>query len=97
MRGQDAQQLGVFSYVSPEQRILHDHPLRQLHIMADEALRELKPRFSSLIRPDWTAIDSTGVAGDSADAFFATVLQQARSRDLLSDEHLTVDGTLLEA
>jgi transposase len=37
------------------------------------------------------------LAGDSADAFFATVLQQARSRDLLSDEHLTVDGTLLEA
>ena len=37
------------------------------------------------------------LAGDSAEAFFATVLQQARSRDLLSDEHLTVDGTLLEA
>src|SRR6266851_431535 len=48
MRGQDEQQLGVFSYVSPEQRIPHDHPLRQLRIMADEALRELKPRFSRL-------------------------------------------------
>ena len=46
MRGQDEQQLGVFSYVSPEQRIPHDHPLRQLRVMADEALRELKPRFS---------------------------------------------------
>jgi hypothetical protein len=33
--------------------------------------------------------------GDSA--FFAAVLKQARSRDLLSDEHFTVDGTLLEA
>ena len=48
MRGQDEQQLGVFSYVSPEQRIPHDHPLRQLRAMADEALRELEPRFSRL-------------------------------------------------
>src|SRR5207302_7568999 len=48
MRGQDEQQLGVFSYVSPEQRIPHDHPFRQLRVMADEALRELKPRFSRL-------------------------------------------------
>ena len=35
--------------------------------------------------------------GDIADAFFEAVLQQARQRDLLSDEHFTVDGTLLEA
>jgi transposase len=43
-----SQQLGVFSYVSPEQPIPHDHPLRQLRIMADDALRQLKPRFSRL-------------------------------------------------
>src|SRR5438445_6390889 len=48
MRGHDEQQLGVFSYVNSEQRIPHDHPLRQLRAMADEALRELKPRFSRL-------------------------------------------------
>src|SRR5580700_8287083 len=35
--------------------------------------------------------------GDIADAFFAAVLKQARQRDLISDEHFTVDGTLLEA
>ena len=29
--------------------------------------------------------------------FFAEVLAQARSRDLLSTEHFTVDGTLIEA
>ena len=34
--------------------------------------------------------------GDIADAFFAAVLKQARQRNLLSDEHFTVDGTLLE-
>src|ERR1700730_8288941 len=48
MRGDDEQQLGVFSYVSPEQRIPHDHPLRQLRVMADEALREIRPRSGRL-------------------------------------------------
>jgi hypothetical protein len=33
--------------------------------------------------------------GDIAEAFFQAVLQQAGERSLLSDEHLTVDGTLL--
>src|SRR3954471_18934093 len=35
--------------------------------------------------------------GDVAQTFFAMVVQQARERDLLSNEHFTVDGTLLEA
>src|SRR4029077_8262521 len=35
--------------------------------------------------------------GDIADAFFAAVLKQARQRNLFSDEHFAVDGTLLEA
>src|SRR5438094_8256429 len=35
--------------------------------------------------------------GDIGEAFFQAVLQQARARSLLSDEHFTVDGTLLEA
>jgi transposase len=35
--------------------------------------------------------------GDIAQAFFSAVLEQARQKDLLSDEHFTVDGTLLEA
>jgi len=35
--------------------------------------------------------------GDIAEALFRAVLQQARERSLLSDEHFTVDGTLLEA
>ena len=35
--------------------------------------------------------------GDIAEAFFQAVLKQARERSLLSDEHFTVDGTLLEA
>jgi transposase len=152
MRGDDEQQLGVFSYVSPEQRVPNNHPLRPVRAMADEALRDLRPRFNKLYartgRPsiapekllralllqvlysvrsermlmeqldynllfrwfvglnmDDTIWDATVFTknrqrlldGNVADAFFAAVLKQARERDLLSDDHFTVDGTLLEA
>jgi len=152
MRGKDEQQLDVFSYVSPEQRVPQDHPLRPLRVMTDEALRELQPRFNKLYaktgRPSmapekllralllqalysvrserllmeqldynllfrwfvglnmdeaiWDVTVFTKnrerlLEGDIAEAFFQAVLQQARERSLLSDEHFTVDGTLLEA
>jgi transposase len=152
MRGQDEQQLAVFSYVNPEQRIPVDHPLRQIRVMTDEALRELKPRFSRLYAktgrpsiapekllralllqvlysvrsermlmeqldysllfrwfvglnmddPIWDVTVFTKnrerlLAGDIAKAYFVAVLKQARQRNLLSNEHFTVDGTLLEA
>jgi IS5 family transposase len=48
MRGKDEQQLDVFSYLSPEQRVPQDHPLRSLRAMTDEALQQLRPRFNSL-------------------------------------------------
>jgi len=35
--------------------------------------------------------------GDVAGAFFTAVLAQAQAADLLSDEHFSVDGTLIEA
>ena len=37
------------------------------------------------------------LAGEIAAAFFAEVLAQAEAAGLVSDEHFTVDGTLLEA
>ncbi len=37
------------------------------------------------------------LAGEVAQAFFNAVLDQARTHDLLSAEHFTVDGTLVEA
>ena len=152
MRGKDEQQLDVFSYISPEQRVPQDHPLRPLRVMTDEALQQLRPRFNSLyaktgrpsIAPEkllralllqalysvrsermlmeqldynllfrwfvglnmddaiWDVTVFTKnrerlLDGDIAEAFFQAVLQQARERGLLSDEHFTVDGTLLEA
>jgi len=48
MRGKDEQQLDVFSYISPEQRVPQDHPLRSLRAMTDEALEQLRPRFNNL-------------------------------------------------
>jgi transposase len=35
--------------------------------------------------------------GAVAEEFFSLIVKQARSRNLLSDEHFTVDGTLIEA
>src|SRR5713226_692529 len=152
MRGKDEQQLDVFSYISPEQRVPQDHPLRSLRAMADEALQQLQPRFNRLyaktgrpsIAPEkllralllqalyslrsermlmeqldynllfrwfvglnmddfvWDVTVFTKnrerlLDGNIAEAFFQAVLQQAGERNLLSDEHFTVDGTLLEA
>ena len=48
MRGGDRQQAGMFSYVSPEQRIPADHPLRPIREMTDEVLRHLSRRFAGL-------------------------------------------------
>ena len=48
MRGKDEQQLDVFSYISPEQRVPQNHPLRSLRAMTDEALQQLQPRFNRL-------------------------------------------------
>jgi transposase len=152
MRGKDDQQLDVFSYVSPEQRVPQGHPLRSLRAMTDEAMQRLQPRFHQLYAkigrpsnragetvrslllqalysvrsermlmeqldynmlfrwfvglnmddPIWDVTVFTKnrerlLDGDIAEAFFQAVLKQARERNLLSDEHFTVDGTLLEA
>jgi transposase len=48
MRGDDNQQDGVFSYVSPEKRVPADHPLRPLGKMVDEILKEMSPKFAEL-------------------------------------------------
>jgi hypothetical protein len=37
MRGHDNQQSDMFSYLSPEQRVRPDHPLRAVRAMADLA------------------------------------------------------------
>lgn len=152
MRGDDLHQDGMFSYISPEQRVPKDHPLRPMRKMVDEILVSLSPRFKEMysttgrpsIAPEkmlralliqvlysvrsermlmeeldynmlfrwfvglsmddkvWDASTFSKnrerlLNGNIADAFFKQVEKRAQSYDLLSEEHFTVDGTLVEA
>jgi transposase len=152
MRGADHQQSGMFSYISAEERVPKDHPLRAIRAMIDVALRNMGPQFEAMyarvgrpsIAPEkllralllqvlytvrsermlmeqlnynllfrwfvgmniddavWDVTVFTKnrerlLAADVAKTLFAEVVAQARSRELLSSEHFTVDGTLIEA
>jgi transposase len=152
MRGSDERSEFLFSYLSPEQRVPADHPLRPIRRIVDAALERLSPRFDVMytdfgrpsippehllralllqvlytVRSERLLIEQleynllfrwfVGLGmdeaiwdhstfsknrdrlldGDIADALFAEVLGEARTHGLLSDEHFTVDGTLLEA
>src|ERR1700678_2845574 len=48
MRGRDDQQSDIFSYISPEQRVRQDHPLRAIRRLADAALAQLSPQFDAM-------------------------------------------------
>src|ERR1017187_6219318 len=48
MRGEDRQQGAMFSYLSPEQRVPRDHPLRARRELVDGVLGELSPEFARL-------------------------------------------------
>jgi transposase len=152
MRGHDDQAAHLFSYVSPEQRVPADHPLRAIRQMTDRVLATLSPKFtrmySTIGRPsiapekllrtlllqalytirserllmeqleynllfrwfvglniddpvwDPTVFSKNRdrlLSADVAALFFRAVLDEAKARGLVSDEHFTVDGTLLEA
>jgi transposase len=150
MRGDDQQQSGMFSYVSLEDRVPQDHPLRRIREMVDEILRGMAKDFDGLYaktgrpsvpperllravllqvcytvrsermlmeqmnynllfrwfvgleldEPVWNhAVFSKNrerlLNQEVAQEFFRRVLAQATP--YLSDEHFTVDGTLIEA
>jgi transposase len=152
MRGTDQQQSRVFSYISPEQRVRKDHPLRPIRTMVDEILKQLSPQFHKMYakvgRPsipqeqllraqllqmlysvrserllieemdynilfrwfvglnlDDAAWDATVftknrdrlLKAEVTKEFLARVVGQARAKGWTSDEHFSVDGTLLEA
>jgi transposase len=96
--------------IAPE-KLLRALLLQLLHSVRSERMLVEQLDYSLLFRwfvglnmddPIWDVTVFTKnrqrlLAGDIADAFFAAVLKQARQRNLLSDEHFTVDGTLLEA
>ena len=151
MRGDDPKPGDLFSYLSPEQRVPADHPLRPMRQMVDAVLGRLSPRFDGLysdmgrpsIAPEqllralllqvfysvrserllmeqldynllfrwfvvwrWTrrcgttrcsARTGSGCWRRRSRRRFSRVLRQRGVHELLSDEHFTVDGTLLEA
>jgi transposase len=150
MRGDDRQPDALFSYVSAEQRVPADHPLRAIRTLVDEVLREMSREFDGLYarvgRPsipperllraqllqlfysirserllmeqlDYNLLFRWFVGMDLDEPVWApTVFSKNRdrllnqeiarsfcrrvvdrARDLMSDEHFTVDGTLIEA
>ncbi len=46
MRGPDSQQAAMFSYLSPEQRVPRDHPLRPIRAMTETVLQGLSRQFA---------------------------------------------------
>ncbi len=95
----------------PPEHLLRALLLQVLYSIRSERLLMEELDYSVLYRwfvglgmddPVWDATTFTKnrdrlLRGDVADAFFAEVLAAIRSEGLLSDEHFTVDGTLLEA
>ena len=70
MRGDDQQQDGVFSYISLEQRVPQDHPLRAIRPMVDEGAEPVVNPVRPVVRVHGTAVDGPGeaVAGAAAGA-----------------------------
>lgn len=152
MRGTDIQQSAMFSYLSPEERVPADHPLRSIRQITDKVLKRLTRLFSRMysqvgrpsISPEkllralllqvlytirsermlmeqlnysllfrwfvglnlddevWDVTVFTKnrerlLKAEVARQFFSLVVEEARGLNLMSDEHFTVDGTLLEA
>src|SRR5215213_7834575 len=150
MRGDDQQQSGMFSYVSVEERVPTDHPLRAIRKVVDEVLQTMTGEFEGMYaktgrpsvpperllkaallqifysvrsermlmeqmnynllfrwfvglemdEPVWNhAVFSKNrdrlLNQDVARKFFVQVLSQAKPH--MSEEHFTVDGTLIEA
>jgi transposase len=95
----------------PPEKLLRALLLQILYSIRSERLLMEELEYSVLYRwfvglsmddPVWDATTFTKnrerlLRGDVADAFFAEVLTAIRTEGLLSDEHFTVDGTLLEA
>ena len=48
MRGHDPHQSGMYSYISAEQRVPENHPLRPIRAMVDAVLREMSRNFARL-------------------------------------------------
>src|SRR5207253_493051 len=75
----------MLAFIDLETRIPQDHPLRTIRRFADEALACLSPTFDEMY------------ARDGRPSIPPERVLAASRLGLLSDEHFTVDGTLIEA
>ena len=83
MRGDDIQQTAMFSYLSPEQRVPVDHPLRAIREFADVILDELSDTFDKMYSP----IGRRSIAPEKLlRALLLQVLYSVRSERLLMEE-----------
>jgi len=60
MRGIQSRQPAMFSYVSQEDRIPGNHPLRILRTLVNPILESLSGRFTKLYAETGPPVDSTG-------------------------------------
>ena len=89
MRGADPQQAAMFSYISPEERVPPEHPLRIIRMLVDAVLTELSPRFDTL----YSATGRPAIAPEKLlRALWLQVLYTVRSERLLMEQ---LDYTLL--
>ena len=83
MRGTDEQQSAMFSYLSPEQRVPLDHPLRMLRQLTDAALKRLSPRFERM----YAEIGRPSIAPEKLlRALLLQILYTIRSERLLMEQ-----------
>ena len=66
MRGDDRQPDSMFSYVSAEQRVPTDHPLRAIRALVDDVLRDMSREFDGLYARVGPPVDSARAAAAGA-------------------------------
>ena len=83
MRGDNEQQAGMYSYISPEQRVPADHPLRPIRKMTDEIFKQLSPRFDKL----YSRVGRPSIAPERLPrALLLQVLYSVRSERMLMEQ-----------
>jgi len=83
MRGDNEQQAGMYSYISPEQRVPADHPLRPIRKMTDEIFKQLSPQFDKL----YSRVGRPSIAPERLlRALLLQVLYSVRSERMLMEQ-----------
>src|SRR5258705_7636283 len=83
MRGGDFQQSAMFSYLSPEQRVPADHPLRVIRRICDEVLTQLSGLFATM----YSEMGRPSVAPEKLlRALLLQVLYTVRSERMLMEQ-----------